>query len=131
MLKELSDDFTLDRIYNKKYHTYNNFVISCNECNCARGKQNYNCYYEEKCLERFHKYIRPQVFNIDNDNKKIFYKIKHNVSWGPSIVFTRFHSAYLTNIQRTKFNKSKNNFELLPKGRLVQKVIWFDANAFL
>ena len=52
--KELNEDFTLDRINNDKSHTHDYCVISCENCNCVRGKQNYNCYYEEKCLERFH-----------------------------------------------------------------------------
>ena len=112
----------LIRIDNNKSHINDNCVISCNDCNCARGKQNYNAFCKEKCLERFHRNVRPLVFNIDKDNKKIFYKLKHNVS-GSSIVFLCIMKQ-IKHIQRFNYNIETNKFELLQKGKLVKKSYW-------
>ena len=49
-LKKLYNDFTLYRIDNEKSHIYTDCVIVCTECNVASGTQNYNKYYDEKCL---------------------------------------------------------------------------------
>ena len=80
-------------------------------------------------LGRFYHFGKPQIFNIDKKNRKIFYKLKHNVSCGPSIVFCRYHEAYKTYIQRYTYDEINNKFVLFIKGKLVKKLIGFDANA--
>ena len=78
----------MDRVDNNRSHTYNNCVIACEACNKARSYRNFYSFYDEKCLERFSK-ERHQVYLIDDGNKKVFYKLKHNIVGGPSLVFCR------------------------------------------
>ena len=62
--KELSEDFTLDRINNKKAHLHGNCVIACVDCNKAKGDGNLTTFKSEKCSERLHKFKKSQIFNI-------------------------------------------------------------------
>ena len=79
--------------------------------------RNFHSFYDEKCLERFSK-ERPQVYLIDDGNKKVFYKLKHNIVGGPSLVFCRYHEANKTHIHRYEFNDLNNRFKLLKKKKI-------------
>src|SRR3989440_788202 len=147
------DNLTVDRINNNLGHIHKNCVIACKECNSERGSddkecddencnheeckeenkkqfvRDYNEFYEEKCLERFHKYHTPQVFIINEANKDIFYDLHNSIFGGPSIVFYRYHEAYKTFIQRVYFDDKENKYKLGAKGKMVKRIIGFDANA--
>ncbi len=126
--KALSSDFTLDRINNFKSHTFSNCVIACEHCNKARSNGNFNEFYEKKCLERYSK-EKPQIFLINEANKKIFYKLKHNIVGGPSLVFADIMRPTKHIFKDMNTIEASNEFKLLPKGKLVKDIIGFDANA--
>lgn len=54
------------------------------------------------------------IYQIDNEYKDIYYKMKDNIVGGPSIIFTRYAKANETKIRG---------------GKLVKKIIGYDANA--
>ncbi|KAG3121847.1 hypothetical protein PI124_g24335 [Phytophthora idaei] len=59
-------------------------------------------------------YSDKLVYSIDREEKDIYCKMKQNIAGGPSIVFNRY---------------AKRNETKIRGGKLVKKIIGYDANA--
>ena len=67
------------------------------------------------------------MYLINEENKKCFYKLKYNKVGGPSIVFHRYHEKDVTHISNVV--RKYGSYVLGEEGKLVKKIIGFDANA--
>jgi hypothetical protein len=121
-------DWTLDRIDCSEGHVAGNCVIACANCNRQRKDTIMTKFYRKKALLRFAK-THPMIHLIDKKNKRVFYKIKNNIVGGPSIVYHRYHEKGITQINRLHYNQKKNEWYYNSEGKLVNKVVGFDANA--
>ena len=68
-----------------------------------------------------------KVYLINEENKKCFYLLKVNNVGGPSIVFHRYHEKDVTHISNVV--RKNGSYVLGEEGKLVKKIIGFDANA--
>ena len=127
--KDIYNDWTLDRIYNTKPHLHDNCVISCLNCNRERGdRYTYQSFKNKKLLDCYSE-VYPQIYLIDEANKRVFYTIKVNIPGGPSIVFHRFHAAYETIIKRCLYDMVTKSWSVVKYGNTVTRILGYDANA--
>lgn len=105
------ENASVDRIDNTKGHIDGNIVISCILCNVARKDMSINRF---SYMKRIEANADKLVWSIDADNKDIFHKMKANIAGGPSIIFNRY---------------AKRNETTIRGGKLVKKIIGYDANA--
>ena len=57
----------------------------------------------------------------------MFYLLKKSNTGGPFIVFNRYHKKDVTKITRER--RKRDKYILDKEGKLIQKIVWFDANA--
>lgn len=127
--KDVYNDWTLDRIYNSKPHLHDNCVISCLNCNRERGdRYTYQSFKKKKLLDGYSE-VCPQIYLIDESNKRVFYTIKSNIPGGPCIVFHRFHAAYETIIKRCLYDIVTKSWSVVKYGNTVTRILGYDANA--
>ncbi|KAG3064142.1 hypothetical protein PI125_g24238 [Phytophthora idaei] len=105
------DAASADRINNKLGHIDGNVCITCVQCNVARKDMPLSGFRFKNLLEF---YSDKLVYSIDREEKDIYCKMKQNIAGGPSIVFNRY---------------AKRNETKIRGGKLVKKIIGYDANA--
>ena len=66
---------------------------------------------------------------IDEKNKRVYYKMKNNIVGGPSIVYHRYHEKDETKINRVHYNKETKQWYYNDDGKVVSKIVGYDANA--
>ena len=118
--------WSLDRTDCTLNHTFDNCVISCINCNTSRSNRLFKQFYRESVLKRLKV---PTIHIIDEDNKKVFNLMKDNIVGGASIVFHRYHEKNVTKIQRVHYDKENNRWYYDKFGKIVKKIVGFDANA--
>jgi len=123
--KDITSNWTLDRIDNNYAHESRNCVVSCYQCNTSRSNRSYITFKKEKMMECY-EIENPQIKVITEENKKAYYLLKKNMNGGPSIVFHRYHEAFKTYISRVEW---KNRKWEIKNGNLVRKIVGYDANA--
>lgn len=125
--KPVDEKFTLDRKDNNLAHLIHNCVIACVACNTSRGGRPYLKYKFERNREYFAE-ESPQI--VVTSNKDIYKKIRDSMVGGPSIVFHRYHARNKTFINRPVYDLEKRAW-VMPKkkGKLVKRIVGFDANA--
>jgi hypothetical protein len=69
------------------------------------------------------------IYLIDEKNKEVFYKIKHNIVGGPSIVYHRYHEVGQTKINRVHYNQQSKQWCYNEDGKNVEKIVGYDANS--
>lgn len=92
-------------------HVDGNVKIACVSCNVARKTMEMKAFKRQKLVENIYDRL---VFSIDDNQKEIYYKMKENIVGGPSIIFNRY---------------AKRNETRTRGGKLVKKIIGYDANA--
>jgi len=119
---------SLNRIDNSKPHTKDNCVAVCISCNTHRKDSLYRKFYTHKATLRFSKEV-PLIHLIDEDNKKVFYKLKNLICGGLSLVFHRYHKKDKTKTQRSKYDEVNDKWYVGEETNTVKKIVGYDSNA--
>ena len=69
------------------------------------------------------------IYLIDEENKRVFYKIKNNIVGGPSIVYHRYHEKGITNIDRLHYNEKTKEWHYNDDGEVLNRILEYDAYA--
>ena len=120
--------WSLDRVDCSKSHVKDNCVAACMKCNKSRSDQPFKKFYRRKALLRWEK-DHPMIWLFSEENKETFYKFKQNITGGASIVFHRYHEKDKTQITRTHYNTNKKEWYYDKAGKVVKKIVGYDANA--
>ena len=120
-------NWSLDRIDCSKAHISGNCVMACIDCNRQRSTTFIGKFYRRKALIRFAK-THPMMYLIDENNKKVFYKLQNNIVGGPSIVYHRYHEKDVSTIDRLQYSDNKWSYNA-GSGKIVNQIVGYDANA--